>query len=298
MTCSYAGAPQFELTITSDRVENVTLRRSGEIIVVRHPSNTRRLRCAGETPTVNNTDLISVEGIKYKPALTIDLSRGPFAPGASPEADGSSEIEIGGSFGRAFIAGTSGPDDFRLGAGGGVWGVNLNPREASADVDLTGDQKPLYVVDAGAGADTIKLSAAGSGLPRPLRAGAWVFGGRGQDLLRGGPGSSWLVGEGGADTLRGGRGRDRLDGWASDDRLIGGKGADHASGWQGRDRFRLGRGNDSVHARDGTREVIRCGPGVDSAFANPRDRLRSCRANPVPFAFPGITFSPEPLEPN
>jgi arylsulfatase A-like enzyme len=71
-----------------------------------------------------------------------------------------------------------------------------------------------------------------------------------------------------ADTLSGGEGDDVLFGRAGRDRLVGGPGGDVFYG---------GYGPDRVEARDGTRDVIVCGPGRDVVFADLLDGVgRGC----------------------
>jgi Ca2+-binding RTX toxin-like protein len=106
------------------------------------------------------------------------------------------------------------------------------------------------------------------------------------DTLRGGPLSDRLLGLGGRDVLVGGPGPDCLRGGAGDDtlrglggadRLLGGKGKDRLVGGKGADRLQGGRGNDSIHARDGRRDRVNCGPGKrDTARVDRVDRVRGC----------------------
>jgi Ca2+-binding RTX toxin-like protein len=121
-----------------------------------------------------------------------------------------------------------------------------------------------------------------------------MFGRQGRDLLRGragndclfgGEGADVLDGDGGDDTLSGGDGRDRLFGGAGNDRLLGGAKGDELRGetgddqlfpGTGRDRVFGGAGNDVISARDGSRDVIDCGAGLDRVTADRRDRLRGC----------------------
>jgi hypothetical protein len=121
-----------------------------------------------------------------------------------------------------------------------------------------------------------------------------LFGRQGRDLLRGregndclwgGEGADVLDGDGGDDSLWGGDGRDRLFGGTGDDRLLGGAKADELHGdagndqlvpGTGRDRVWGGAGNDTISARDGARDVIACGTGLDRVTADRRDRLRGC----------------------
>ena len=121
-----------------------------------------------------------------------------------------------------------------------------------------------------------------------------LFGRQGRDLLRGregndclwgGEGADVLDGDGGDDSLWGGDGRDRLFGGSDNDRLLGGAKADELHGdtgndqlvpGTGRDRVWAGPGNDAISARDGSRDVIDCGAGLDRVTADRRDRLRGC----------------------
>jgi uncharacterized repeat protein (TIGR01451 family) len=107
----------------------------------------------------------------------------------------------------------------------------------------------------------------------------------GSDCLRGGEGGDVLDGDGGDDALWGGNGRDRLVGGAGNDRLygglkrdvlIGGDGDDQLFPGSGRDLVRAGAGNDTISARDGSRDAIECGPGVDRVVADRRDRVVGC----------------------
>ena len=79
-----------------------------------------------------------------------------------------------------------------------------------------------------------------------------------------------LTGRAGADVLRGTSGPDVIAGRGGNDRLYGGK---------GRDRLDGGAGNDTIYARDGARDVIRCGSGRDRVFADRNDSVaRDCES--------------------
>jgi Ca2+-binding RTX toxin-like protein len=101
-------------------------------------------------------------------------------------------------------------------------------------------------------------------------------GGRGADVLDGGPGADRLAGGLGADRLLGGTGDDILRGGMQADYLTGSLGADLLIPGPGRDRVLGGPGNDTVRARDGARDSIDCGPGLDTVTADRVDRLRNC----------------------
>ena len=93
-----------------------------------------------------------------------------------------------------------------------------------------------------------------------------VTGGSGNDpLLLGLRGNDRLNGNGGDDTAAGGAGTDRLRGSSGKDRLGGGSGDDLLDGGRGGDRIRGGSGDDGIRARDGTRDGVNGGSGLDRA---------------------------------
>jgi Ca2+-binding RTX toxin-like protein len=103
-----------------------------------------------------------------------------------------------------------------------------------------------------------------------------IRGTRWGDNLYGIGGNDTLLGRGRNDCLYGGRGNDRLVGSRGRDRLFGNSGRDALIGGSRRDVFNAGRGRDVVRAVDGTRELVRCGSGRDTAYVNRGDRTRSC----------------------
>lgn len=76
-----------------------------------------------------------------------------------------------------------------------------------------------------------------------------------------------------ADRLRGTAAGDRLLGRGGNDRLKGLAGDDCLNGGKGKDRMVAGAGNDTISARDGQRDVIRCGTGTDTVVADKRDKI-------------------------
>jgi Ca2+-binding RTX toxin-like protein len=90
-----------------------------------------------------------------------------------------------------------------------------------------------------------------------------IVGGPGNDRLIGGAGADRLFGGPGRDTLLGGRGRDRLAGDLGRDRLFGGHGRDLLVGGAGRDLLAGGAGNDTLRGRDGRRDRVWGGRGLD-----------------------------------
>jgi Ca2+-binding RTX toxin-like protein len=167
--------------------------------------------CPG-SPTVTNTDKITVTGALGDQAARIDLANGGFAPGATAEGTGTSEIEfeidlLAGNESTqgdiVSVSGTGAADTFRL----GTLGVNLN---GDNDADITG-------LSAGGATTThvevFELSGQGgpdviSGAASPDVGGAFTLATR----LNGGLGSDQLTGGDGTDTLRGGPGDDTENG--------------------------------------------------------------------------------------
>jgi hypothetical protein len=109
---------------------------------------------------------------------------------------------------------------------------------------------------------TVTLPPVPTCLGRPAGPGT-LIGTEGNDRLVGGAGVDRVCGRGGNDTILGGGGNDQLSGGPGNDRLIGGQGKDVVAGEAG---------NDTLFARDGKRDRVVGGPGLDTAFV---DRIDS-----------------------
>jgi hypothetical protein len=244
--------------------------------------------CTGGIPTVANTDHI---GVVQSPkaefgSVTIDESAGPFAPGATPEGDGTSEIEFGlnlpGRLSSVGVLGTDSPETFSFGTlPSGAPGANLNAGEeqpANADADLEAPGSRYFIVDAEGGNDVVS-GLGGPGLAGPLRT-AFVIadGGAGNDLLQAGPLGAELEGDEGSDTV------------------IGSPRKDFLEGGSGKDKIFAGKGSDRVFAVDRKKDYVVCGPGkrdyvvddfVDRAIHCETGRqVRLRKRHPVPNAIP------------
>lgn len=102
------------------------------------------------------------------------------------------------------------------------------------------------------------------------------------DLLRGLAGSDVLRSLEGNDRLVGGTGNDRLRAGTGQDTLIAGDGNDVLDGGRGLDSFDAGPGDDTIEAADGVAELIRCGPGNDTARVDLLDAVdESCESSSV-----------------
>jgi Ca2+-binding RTX toxin-like protein len=202
---------------------------------------------------VTNTNLITVTTFDGAQNLTIDLGDGSFAPGATAEGTGASEIEfqvdLGNGTDTINILGSSGND--HLGLHGATKG-NLNG-DADTDITLANvEQRYLY---GGNGNDVLS----GSG------PGPWVqiYGQGGDDDLTGSAASESLYGASGDDTLAAGAGDDSLEGGQGNDVMDGGDDDDYFYGGTGNDRMQGGRSDDYFYAESGADGADRFlgGPG-------------------------------------
>jgi Ca2+-binding RTX toxin-like protein len=234
---------------------DASIARSGDGIVVSELPSRSAVACAG-APTVTNTERIEIV-TKGATGVIVDLGGGALAPGITPEADGSAEIEVvrvaGGTIG---VQGGSAADHFQYLSSDGLSGLSVNG-DQDVDVGASGTIQNLLPVVAlgGPGPDTIEAVT-------PLAAVVAMDGAGGNDTLR-------ATGTRGA-ILAGGTGRDRLIGSRAGDVLDPGQGADRVEGLGGVDVVAL--------STDRQRDTVNCGGGKDLVAALPEriDRLRSC----------------------
>lgn len=244
------------ITTTQGDDSEVRLRRVGSRIRVSRFFGPD-VSCGG-TPTVTTTDRVEISS-RGLSGVSIELESGPFAPGATPEGDSSSEIEfaIGGN-GITLLLGRNGADHFRFMSAGGVSGLNLNPGQGDDDVDIELPDprrgEALLVASGGRGRDIIDVV----GRPRVL------------PIADGGPGDDTLLAQGAIGAI--------LDGGAGRDRIVGSPGFDQIAPGKGTDRITASGGSDLIEAgRDGSQDRIDCGGGRDQILRPDRiDRLRSC----------------------
>jgi Ca2+-binding RTX toxin-like protein len=88
-----------------------------------------------------------------------------------------------------------------------------------------------------------------------------VYGHRGNDVITAFAAPSGTIA---LDRVDGGRGNDVLNGRNLEDTLTGGPGRDRISG---------GKARDTIRVRDGQRDVVACGRGWDTVFADRKDRV-------------------------
>lgn len=93
-----------------------------------------------------------------------------------------------------------------------------------------------------------------------------MFGNDGENLIHSEGGVDVVHGRDGSDTLKGGPGKDELYGQAGDDTIKGGDDGDHISAGSGDDDV---DGGTPGRTNDGDRDVLNCGPGVDTVHFTP-----------------------------
>jgi hypothetical protein len=261
----------------SDFDVEAAVRRVGADIGVFDPFREGRVHCQG-SPTVANTDEIGLH-TDEEGEITIALLGGPFAPGATPESDSSSEIEFTVSGpGEIRLLGGPEADHFRFMTASGQTGVNLNPGPGDEDIDILLPPSPVFFeASGGPGPDTIDFL----GHPRLL---VDAEGNGGDDTLddRGsGLGVSVLEGNGGRDRIFGGRGRDLIIPGGGPDLVDAGSGPDAvvAEPDKQRDTIDCGAGHDRLGRRGRVKALgirIEISYPHSEATADPFDRLRSC----------------------
>lgn len=277
VACSHSGA-ELTVNLTADD-DSVTFQRFGSQIAVLTGNSLDEygeyddygedsqilIPCSGGTPTVDNTDHVSVlqsPGADLG-SVAIDQSAGPHGPGATTESDGTSEIEFGvnlpGRLSEVFVGGTDASEMFTIGVEpSGSPGVNMNADTSSdPDIDVAGTR---YIDVHAEGGNDLITALGGAGFVGPLR-GAFAIAdaGAGKDLLLAGPTGSGFLGE---------EGRDRLVGSPREDFLEGGS---------GKDKILARGGNDDIDALDRKKDRVICGSGKrDRAIVDGRDRSKGC----------------------
>jgi Ca2+-binding RTX toxin-like protein len=216
------------------------------------------------TATVTNTDSIVVNGVAASiEHLTIDLSGGPFAPGASAESTSAAEIELSLLLGDATdlvdVVGTPGNDSIWIGANG----ISFTP---DGDVDVTMSPLPALVNVLAHGGDDVVTGRGGAGSGGSYPNGIAVQGGEGADTIDGGSAADTLSGDEGNDTLSARAGDDAVDGGAGNDFVAGNDGNDELTGGAGSDSLTGGEQDDVLRADDDEADaLLNGGPGIDTA---------------------------------
>jgi Ca2+-binding RTX toxin-like protein len=103
-----------------------------------------------------------------------------------------------------------------------------------------------------------------------------IYGLGGDDRIRGLAGADWLIGDDGRDVIIGGSGDDAIEGGPGNDRIAGGAGNDSIDTGGGANVIFGGTGSDTIRAKSGKRDIVDCGEGRDSVFADRVDVQRHC----------------------
>jgi Ca2+-binding RTX toxin-like protein len=109
-----------------------------------------------------------------------------------------------------------------------------------------------------------------------LRSACLIAGNERANRLRGTAVYDYVCANGGADRVEAGSGDDVVYGGTGDDLVYGEGGHDSIYGGYGVDRVYGGIGRDVIHAADGRRDVVGCGEGVDTAYADSIDSTSGC----------------------
>lgn len=308
--CQYDAATQTVLVVITPEAERNAIRRSGDEISYReNPGAAGQGYQQCGIATVHNTDRIEFQG-SASDGILIDLSRGHFAPGATAENNGLSEIEFSeaasSELGRVSIRGTENADSISCSGPGILLNGDNDP-----DFETVDDIMNLGV-DGEQGNDVVNLSqcfgqggnqysfGGNSGDDKLIGGAAFDYmgGGQGDDVLRagtnggvlrGGLDDDFLTGRTGEYSMDGDKGRDRVLGGASDDHGLnggfgddvvkGGNGNDRLVGSAGNDRLRGQRGADSLSGSDG-RDDIQGGADADEVFGDEgKDNLEGSAGN-------------------
>jgi Ca2+-binding RTX toxin-like protein len=202
-TCTYNF--NTKEVVINDASGSLTLHvvRSGPYVAYGDGRSTPQI-CWGPVTiaTTTNTDTISVieSAANVGGGISVDESQGMLAPGATPEADGFSEIETvvysNHTHPDLKVVGTSGPDTIKVG-GPGV--VNLGP---DTDTDISVADGPAKVaLWGGAGDDTLSGVGIVNGLPSSATVPLVLVGEANNDVLVGGLAGDGLYGGADDDTL-------------------------------------------------------------------------------------------------
>jgi len=152
--------------------------------------------------------------------------------------------------------------------------------------NCVGTNGPDYLIGSGS---TNTLSGLGGGdTLKGLRRG---------DLLNGGGGDDDLFGGAGDDSIYGGTGYDVLHGQKNDDYLkdIENRSASYSTARKKQrtvDVLIGDRGNDTIKANDGKRDIVRGGPGHDTAYVDRVDKVKGVEEEVVPGSGPGPNKPP------
>lgn len=294
VTCSFnAGTKTLSVIATANGDTPQIARLAGGDALQVRSGPTTAVACTNGAGSVTTVDTISFidNTVGGETQLTIDQAGGRFAPGATAEQFGGSEIEMTANMGTGqdFVLVVGGPqaDNLRVGRpADDEVKVNFNPTETFVDSDLhiTSGGVGFSLLD---GHDSINMrGAAGTGdvFSNP---GVSVSTGDGDDTVVMGDSQNYIDAGAGNDSVSGGTGSDVLTPGAGDDVFDGGAGQNTVSLYgstvatridlavtgpqdtgDGTDTFTnvwsiYGGNGDDVLLGDGNENYITGGPGDD-----------------------------------
>ena len=205
--CAFvSGTGVMTLTLVPDDLAMIARSATGTIEVNGYP-------CGATTLTLKRLDVR--EGSSGDQTLILDFRGGLFGAGTS--AGPGITIDLGGeaTLDALKVIGTPGADAFVFGAAG----ISLNP-DAFLDVTMTHVEQ--WVVNLDAGNDSFSGMGNTATGGAPFASALAIFGGEGNDTLRGGTAADTYMGGNGDDTFVGGPAAD------GGDTLSGGAGVDTA----------------------------------------------------------------------
>ena len=261
-TCARFG-DQLDLQIVIPPTVRVFVTPKGEIKWVDPNTPNQPQDCTDAT--VDNINTIVINNYASEDTTLIVDRPKRFAPGATLEPMGKSEIEF--DFGvndRPYedtlqISGSNKGD--RMVAG--VNGIAIN---GDGDADIV-DLKVEKFVFLGKGGRDFLSGGGGNGTGGAFGTGLTIYGNGGDDEIRGTTAEDQLLGSGGDDHMDGAGKGDVVFGNDGADVVLGRRGADELDGMAGRDRLRGHGGIDDLEG----------GPGIDDCDGGPGDdTLASC----------------------
>jgi hemolysin type calcium-binding protein len=200
--CTYNPTTKTASVVDSSGINQLRVGVDGNLIFTKDGGNLP-LNCVGggAVATTTNTDRVNVfaQAKGASDGVVLDQLRGAFAPGATPETDGSSELElaVNGQAGHVSVFGTPGDDVMRVGADrSGASVMDLGP---DLDQDVTITAASDISLGGGDGADV--LSGQGFDDFAEARLPLGFSGGSGDDHIFGGLGVDHFSGNAGNDTL-------------------------------------------------------------------------------------------------
>ena len=196
-TCTFGPGAVVNVSDTSGTAA-LRLTRLNDAIVVRDGAGAAQnsVGSAG-VATIRNTNRIAINGPATvgNDTVIVDQSQGAFAPGASLESDGISEIEIeirnsnNGVRGNLMVLGTQQADSIRVGNPQSpilidrvLGAINTGGTDADQDITWKGQSKTVSVFGL-AGNDLITGRGNLTKPLAPIRSRVIFFGGSGNDVL-------------------------------------------------------------------------------------------------------------------